>query len=122
MQDETKTSWAVSCGLFYSERGSSILSDAVNQCVENVNKDYYGGHALCPTGPNLFGSVIARNNLQEDSNYTIGSFEKTADSSVFLLNNKVIAKYKSNNLPYAESGLFGGNNYAKLWNSKSLYA
>jgi hypothetical protein len=121
LQDQTMTSWAVASGLFFSKRNNSILLDAVSQCVNNVNSKYYGGHPLCPTGPNLFGSAIAKNNLPENNNYKIGQFIKKDAESVFTLNNKVVAKYKTNKLNFGNSGLPGGNNYGEMWHNRSVY-
>ena len=121
LQDQTMTSWAVASGLFFSKPKNPILLDSVNQCIDNVNKKYYGGHPLCPTGPNLFGSSIAKNNLPENHNYNIGSFIKQNKESLFVLNKKIIAKYKNNGLSFGNSGIPGGNNYGDIWHNKNVY-
>lgn len=121
VQSLTKTSWSVQCSLFYANRNHKILKYAIDQCVENVNNKYYGGHPLSPTGPNLFGSVIARDNLPEQNSYLIGNMKKTPSSSGFYIDSILFAKYKPNNLKPANSGLDGGNNYEKMWLSENLY-
>ena len=122
VQELTDTSWSVACGLFYSNIEHKILKDAVSQCVQNVSEKYYGGHALCPTGPNLFGSVIAKNNLPEKNTYLIGSMRKQKKPAGFYIDGKLFAKYKSNNLSPGDSGIFGGNNYSKIWLERKLYS
>ena len=117
----TRTSWAVQCSLFYANKGHKILKYAVNQCIDNVNNRYYGGHALSPTGPNLFGSVIARDNLPAENSYRIGSMKKNKKDSGFYLENNLFAKYKPNGLKPSDAGISGGNNYEKLWLSKNMY-
>jgi len=117
----TGSSWSVSNGLFYSKSGNSILKDAVDMCISNVNNKYYGGHALCPTGPNLFGSAIAKHNLPENSNYLIGEFLKTKTPG-FFINDKLVCKYKPNNLSNSDPGIIGSNSYAEMWQNRSVYS
>ena len=121
VQSLTKTSWSVQCSLFYSNQNHKILKYAIDQCVTNVNNKYYGGHALCPTGPNLFGSVIARDNLSSDNSYLIGDMKKGKKESGFYLQNKLFAKYKPNGLKSSDSGIAGGNSYEELWLKRKLY-
>ena len=120
VQELTGTSWAVACGLFYAKPKHKILKTAVDMCIDNVNKKYYGGHPLSPTGPNLFGSAIASYNLPENNTYLIGDLKKT-QSSGFYLNDSLFAKYKPNGLTPANSGIPGGNNYEQLWNNRDVY-
>ncbi len=119
----TKTTWAVASGLFYAPNiNNKVLKIAVDQCVSNVTSRYYGGHALCPTGPNLFGSAIARNNLLDQDNYLIGDFKgSTSLNPGYYIGDTIVCKYKSNGLKPANSGIAGGNNYADLWHSRSVY-
>lgn len=121
IQQLTASSWSVQCSLFYATKGHHILKKTFDACVQNINNKYYGGHALCPTGPNLFGSVIASDNLPEGSSYLIGDMRKEKDISGFYLDENLFAKYKPNNLEPANSGIFGGNNYEKIWYSRELY-
>lgn len=120
VQELTKTSWAVQVSLFYAQRGHKILSYAVDSAINNVANRWYGGHALCPTGPNLFGSVIASQNLPENNPYIIGNMKKGSVDG-FYVNGSLFAKYKPNNLLHADSGLPGGNNYERLWTRRELY-
>jgi mannosyltransferase OCH1-like enzyme len=52
-------SWDVQNAVIYSVQGSAILAAAINKAVENIQKEFYGVNSLCPTGPNLFGQVLA---------------------------------------------------------------
>jgi mannosyltransferase OCH1-like enzyme len=120
VQSLTNSSWAVQVSLFYSSKNHHVLKDAITQSVYNVKNNYYGGHALCPTGPNLFGSIIAKHNLSETTSYLIGDMIKNKTPG-FYFNNQIFAKYKPNNLKVANSGLPGNNNYEKIWNERMLY-
>jgi hypothetical protein len=122
VQHLTKSSWSVQCSLFYANKNHQVMQDAINQSVDNVLSKYYGKHALCPTGTNLFGSSIAKHNLPEDSEYLIGDMlkgEGIVDG--FYIEDKIFAEYKSNGLPSSDSGVEGGNSYEKLWHSRDLY-
>ena len=121
MQAETMSSWAVASGLFYSDVKNEVLLDAVKQCVINVKNKYYGGHPLCPTGPNLFGGSIAKYNLPEDNSYKIGVFKKISHTSVFEIDQVLIAKYKTNGLDHGNSGLPAGNHYGDMWHNRQAY-
>lgn len=122
IQEHTSTSWAVQNSLFYSDVKHVILLDALNASIRNVENKYYGGHPLCPTGPNLFGSVIAKNNLPENNTYLIGNnLKKQNNDDGFYFGNQLFARWKPNGLKEANSGIPGENNYANLWHSRSLY-
>ena len=120
VQELTKSSWSVQCSLFYADKGHEILKRSVDRSVENVKNKYYGGHALCPTGPNLFGSEIASKNLPENSSYLIGQMKKGKEPG-FYFREILFAKYKSNGLVASNPGLPGGNSYEELWQKKELY-
>ena len=120
VQDLTKTSWAVQVSLFYAEKNHDVLLDALSMSINNVKNKYYGGHALCPTGPNLFGAAIAKNNLPENNTYCIGKMKKGKGDG-FYFGNSLFAEYKPNNLKASDSGLPGGNSYSDLWLSRDLY-
>lgn len=120
VQHLTSSSWAVQVSLFCAKPRHFILKKALDQSVENVLSKHYGGHALCPTGPNLFGSSIAYFNLPENNSYIIGSMHKGKESG-FYIDNTLFAKYKSNGLNQCESGLPGNNNYEQLWLDRELY-
>lgn len=117
----TGTSWAVQNSLFYAEKRHKVLELAISSCIENVKRKYYGGHPLCPTSPNLFGSVIASINLPENHRYMIGEMGVVNGVTGFYLENECFATYKTNGLKAAESGIPGGNNYETIWHSRELY-
>jgi mannosyltransferase OCH1-like enzyme len=121
VQELTNSSWSVACGLFYSEPNNKILMQAVSQILKNISEKYYGDHALCPTGPNLFGSVIASYNLPENNKYLIGNMKKNKKSSGFYFNDILFSKYKPNGLEPSNSGIVGGNNYKEMWDNRNVY-
>ena len=52
-------SWDVQNAVIYAQQGSAVLASAIARAVENIQREYYGINSLCPTGPNLFGQVLA---------------------------------------------------------------
>jgi hypothetical protein len=52
--------WIVSNSFIYSPAGDNLYIKVINQIIENVLGNYYGHNPLCPTGPNLFGRMLAQ--------------------------------------------------------------
>jgi hypothetical protein len=52
--------WIVSTSLIYSPQGNWALMETIHQIVANVEGRHYGATPLCPTGPILFGQMVAR--------------------------------------------------------------
>lgn len=78
--------WIVSNTIIYSPPANPVFRACIEQIVENVANQYYGVTALCPTGPNLFGRMIARHMDLED--LTCGEavrVNKTASHSFIYL-------------------------------------
>jgi hypothetical protein len=124
VHDLAGTSWAVYNGLFYFEPGHVILEDLVDMCVENINNKYYGAHPLCPTGPNLMGMAVAKQGLDEGTNYLIGKsvqHEKNLKDG-FYINNRLFALYKPGKNVVGVSGLPGSNNYLEMWQDGKVYS
>lgn len=48
--------------LICSKPSNSILMNAINAIVDNVNNNYYGKNSLYPTGPGLLGKLYFNNN------------------------------------------------------------
>lgn len=52
--------WIVATSLIYSRQQHPVLLRCIEEVVGNVKSRFYGVNPLCPTGPNLFGRMIAR--------------------------------------------------------------
>lgn len=117
----TETTWATQTSIFYADSGHYILKQAIDDIVDNCKKEFYGKHALCPTGPNLLGSAIAKFNLPENSNYLIGRFCDDEIGTKFVVNNYDLARYKMNGLGPSDPGIIGGNSYAQMWHNRDIY-
>jgi hypothetical protein len=51
--------WIVSISIIACPPGMQLFQLAIDQIIENCDKGNYGVNPLCPTGPNLFGKLIA---------------------------------------------------------------
>jgi hypothetical protein len=115
----TDASWAVCLAIVYSKKENIILKNAIKDVVKNCKNKYYGGNPLAPTGPLLFGSAIARENLAYKTQFIIGDF--IGNPRAFVLNgSQVFAKYKST-LGGGEVGIAGGNSYNDFWHARKVY-
>jgi mannosyltransferase OCH1-like enzyme len=117
----TGTTWSTQTSIFYADKGHYILKQAIEDIIDNCKKEFYGKHALCPTGPNLLGSAIAKFNLPEDSNYLIGKFCDDDNGTKFRINGYDLARYKQNKLSAGDPGIPGGNSYVDMWKNRNIY-
>ena len=121
-------------GLFYSDKGSSILLDAIKSIVKNCKNKYYGYTSLSPTGPTLFGSVIA--NQKPSVKYLAGAFMPLTPNlanknrSYVSPDGVILAMHKSSWHPLHPGGgefssMFNlgdqSNNYNWLWRNRKIY-
>lgn len=121
--ESANTTWAVYNGLFYFKKGHPILKKAIDQCVKNVKEKYLGPNSLFPTGPNVLGAAVASYQLQPQTSYKIG-FSVPGGSELtagYYFDTRIFAKFKGNGLALGESGLPGGNNYRKMWETGDIY-
>lgn len=51
--------WAVSTSLIAAKSNHSLFAKCIDAIISNVATGFYGATPLCPTGPNLFGAIIA---------------------------------------------------------------
>lgn len=117
----TETSWAVVNGYLYSKPNNPILDHAIESIIYNADNNFYGKHALYPTGPSLLGRSIACASFYEDINITYGDFIDHNNRSYFILNGKQLAVYKSSALSAGDVGHAGSNSYVSLWHGKDIY-
>jgi hypothetical protein len=123
-------SWDVSNGLIYAAKGSLIMSKAIEMVVANFNNDWYGINALCPTGPNLLGRVIAMNGPSIEiltGNYlSLTPQHYFKNFSYILPDGRILAwGKKTTGTPSGNSldglGLSNGNSYAALYHGRRIY-
>jgi mannosyltransferase OCH1-like enzyme len=120
-------SWAVSNAIIYAEARSPVMERAIGRVVEHFKARYYGYHSLEPTGPYMFGRILA-----ETSDWTTIKF---GDSSLLNIDRtgrpnivkvmptgEVIAiRNKTKNSQITDLVASGGNNYNTLWAERRIW-
>ena len=105
--------------LMVSQKGNLFLYKAIRQIVENVNRKYYGNTPLCPTGPEMLGSLIINNNLK--INVDMRHYD---DGGYIIYKNRFVisTEYPEYNTERTKS--YNGINtkrYDKLWENRTIY-
>ena len=121
-------------GFFYSEKGSTILLSAIKAIVKNCKNKYYGLTSLSPTGPTLFGSLIA--NQEPSLNRLAGTFAPLTPNLInknrtyISPDGRLLAMHKSSWHPLHPGGgdfllMINSsdkkNNYNWLWRNRKVY-
>lgn len=122
----------VATSLFCSEAGHPALKRCIDQIVYNVKTKYYGFTSVSPTGPRLFGRVLA--GFDFGAARQVGHFMPLTQgfkqrNLAYISNSGVIyALHKSSWHPKRPGGgdllsvgLSGTNNYNDLWKNKQVY-
>jgi hypothetical protein len=122
----TGTIWAAINGCFYSKPDSPVLKKMIQEIVSNCKNKYYGKTPIDPTGPNLFGKVIA--SLGDSLNIIYGKHEEL--TSNYIKKNKALVLPDGHILVFCKNGVdadlssLGGkgvNNYGELWRDRKIY-
>ena len=119
-------------GLFYADAGHPALKRCIDQIVCHVSNRYYGFTSVSPTGPRLFGRVLAGFDLGLVRQ--IGYFMPLTPglrqrNLAYVLNDGTICGWhKSSWHPehpgggdLASVGLKGTNNYNEIWRNRQVY-
>ena len=118
--------------LFCAEAGHPALKRCIDQIVNNVNNKYYGFTSVSPTGPRLFGRVLAGFDL--GAVRQIGHFMPLTPglkhrNLAYVSNSGIIyAWHKSSWHPerpgggdLVSLGMKSTNNYNELWRKKEIF-
>jgi len=122
----------VMTALIYAEAGHPALKRCIDQIVHHVSKRYYGFTSVSPTGPRLFGRVLAGFDL--GAARQIGHFMPLTPglnqrNLAYVLNSGTICGWHKSawhpNRPgggdLASTGLQGTNNYNDIWRNRQVY-
>ena len=116
------TSWKVATHMFYSTKESPILRASIAECVENVNRRFYGKDPHFPTGPSVLGRAVA--SCSVEMKVLIGDYWwlKRRRNKYTLPGQGVIARGKVGGRKLGGvSGVRGGNNYNVMWREGTVY-
>jgi len=119
--------WSVNNGIIAARKSSAEMEFLIKKIVEHAQTRFYGRSPLSPTGPDLFGRVLAQCNNPQ--NYVIGdmacitrTFSKNI-TFVFLepSGTLVAARMKSEGGDSRALGIDFNNNYNDIWNKRGVY-
>ena len=120
-------SWATSTAVIYSKPNNPVLKRAIDQIVANHKAGYYGCSSLDPTGPYLFGRVLAE--TQDWTNIKFGdsqllNTDQTGRPNIVKImpTGEVVAiRNKTKNGTIEDLISEGGNDYNKLWVERRIW-
>ena len=118
---------------FYSRSNHPILSHVIESVLRNCRNHDYGVTALCPTGPTLFGRIIAQfvpaPSLLFGHFMPLTPFHQNQNKAFVGQDGSIVAWHKSawhRNHPGGGDltcfGLKGTNNYQELWAKRSVFS
>lgn len=116
------TSWKVATHMFYSTKESPILRASIAECVENVNRRFYGKDPHFPTGPSVLGRAVA--SCSVEMKIQIGDFWmlRGRRAKYTLPGQGVVGRGKVTSRKVGGvSGVRGGNNYNVMWQEGTIY-
>ena len=120
------TPFNCSNGLISAPVGHALFEKLIDRCVENCHAAYYGVNALAPTGPMLFGQVLAQICSPEellcgDALMVPGS-RPPALCFTHPLSSFGLVGYRRKKGPGLwDVGHSTGNDYSSIWRSRSVY-
>lgn len=120
-------SWATSNAIIYAKPASPILERAINRVVANFKAGFYGHSPLEPTGPYMFGSVLAE--TADWHTVTFGdsqllNIDRTGRPNIVKVmpGGEVVAiRNKTSNSQITDLVATGGNDYDKLWKQRRIW-
>jgi hypothetical protein len=116
------TSWKVATNYYFARAGSVILDDAIQQVLENCDREYYGKDPHFPTGPHVLGRSVAK--LAPDLDVLIGQYYwfHRRRNKYLLPGQGVVGRGKVGGRNTGGiSGVPGGNNYNEMWKARDVY-
>jgi mannosyltransferase OCH1-like enzyme len=107
--------------LMASQKGNMFLFKAIRRIVSNVQKKWYGSHALSPTGPLLLGDVAIRNNF----NGVNIDMEHYKNGGYIIYKNRFVISTEYPEYNEERRNTYNQINtkrYDKLWEERAIYA
>ena len=118
--------------LIFASAGHPVLAACIRKILENVRERYYGLSSTAPTGPSLFGSILAGHDFTDTTQ--VGFFMPLTQGfskrnlAYVSDSGEILAWHKTSWHPGQPSGgdmtalgLRGTNNYNRLWRAREVY-
>ncbi len=111
-------------GLMVCKPGNLILFHCIRRIVDNVNKNFYGVNALCPTGPALLGEYFTKTQKKQMNMHFENTFAYGRDNFYIAYNDgekeiiilKIYDEYRAEQKVCQKHAY-----YADLWHEKNIY-
>jgi hypothetical protein len=121
----SRAPWIASNSLIVTQPQMQVFESCIKKIVEHVNHDYYGTNALCPTGPNLFGAMLAETTplFEIASGETIKINRSHGGHSFAYLNvsGNVVAVAVKAGVGLSSLGAHSTDNYNDHYNNREIY-
>lgn len=120
-------SWAVSNAIIYAEPESPVLHRAIERIVAHQQAGFYGCSPLDPTGPYMFGKVLAETEDWKTIRFgdsRLVSVDRTGRPNIIKLmpTGEVVAiRNKTVNGNITDLIASGGNDYNELWHGRRIW-
>jgi mannosyltransferase OCH1-like enzyme len=101
------------------EKNHPFLLLSIQKIVDNVNKKYYGATPLWPTGPEMLGDLIIKNNLRLNidlTHYSKGGY--VIYNNIFVFSTDYSEYNKERTIEYNK---LNTKRYDALWVEKKIY-
>ena len=119
-------------GFIYAKKGHALMKDLIERIIDHCRRKYYGVNPLSPTGPTLFGEMMAK--YVPDPYCHYGHFMQLTpyhpkknlayvgpEGDVFAFHKTAWNHQASSYLTLEDMGATGVNDYAKMWFDKDVY-
>ncbi len=119
--------WSVNNGVIAARKQSPELELLIKKVLQNVKGHFYGRSPLSPTGPDLFGRVLAE--CYNPNHYLIGDMAcvtRTFSQNITFVflepsGTLVAIRMKAQGGDSRELGMNLKNNYNDLWDKRAVY-
>jgi hypothetical protein len=120
----SRAPWIANIALIIAKPKMQVFESCIKKIVEHINHDYYGTNALCPTGPNLFGAMLAETTpLFDIASGEVIKINRSSGYAYAFLNapGDVVAFSVKAGQGLGSLGAHSTDNYNDYYNDREIY-
>ncbi|MCR4265983.1 glycosyltransferase family 32 protein [Nitratireductor sp. ZSWI3] len=120
-------SWSVSNAIIFAKPGSSVLDRAIQRVLAHCKSGHYGVSPLDPTGPYMFGRILAETDdwraieFGDSSRLNVDATGRTNIVKIMPGGEVVAIRNKTRDGTISDLVPNSGNNYNKLWRDRCVW-